>query len=280
MCDRSSAFHVAPRVTAVTVRRPGKKIEETGRHTIPRPELVWLRGTPHPRQGRFGTRRAFPRASRRSVASVTRAITARGASHAPRPSLPPAPFPNARASFVAHARRDASDDPQPFYNNRGRVTEAGLFVTVRRSDLASSLPTIYITQVSPPRPHSHTSTANVGALRGCPRTPYIAQCVPEPRPTTHPPLHATPIRRYPNGRISSPAVSSFRSADRRRRFAGESRGRAKSWRNRRHRALGAPWRTPPSPRALSRPASRTVHLSTGRNRTKRPSASPIRVPRL
>ena len=25
MCDRSSAFHVAPRVTAVTVRRPAKK---------------------------------------------------------------------------------------------------------------------------------------------------------------------------------------------------------------------------------------------------------------
>lgn len=127
MCDRSSAFHVAPSVTAVMVARPKKKIEQTGCHTIPRPpELVWPRRTPHPRQGRSPLRDTtlVARASRRGVASVTRAITTRGVSRAPRPSLPPAPFQDARASSIARARRVRSP----------RVTRSAILQQPRSGD--------------------------------------------------------------------------------------------------------------------------------------------------
>lgn len=167
-----------------------------------------------------------------------------------------------------------------FNNNRARVTETGFLATVRRSDLASSLRTIYYAGL-PLKDPTRTPRRQMSALSTAApvrRLSYSASPNRVP-PPIHPPasLHPTLSERR---RISSPAVSSFRSAERRRRFASESRGRAERRRSRRRRALVArPCDSRPSPRAPSRSASRSSLLSARRNRIKRTSASSIRVPR-
>ena len=110
--DRSSAFRVAPERDSCHGRPPKEKnradwlpYDSASARTRVAPR------TPHPRQGRSPLRDTtlVARASRRGVASVTRAITTRGVSRAPRLSLPPAPFQDARASSIARAPRVATD---------------------------------------------------------------------------------------------------------------------------------------------------------------------------